>query len=100
MNSQPLSFVQLTERLKLFGVSLVKSPPAPTGMMYFIGSEEGEAFFPYAKGPVRYIQTYADNDILPVKQIHSIIKFLKIERAQFWSVQDHKPATVGKDASL
>lgn len=85
MTPCPLLFAQLVKVLKFNQVSLVTSPPAPTNMMYFVGSSKNEAFFPYSSGPVHYLdRCYDEQELIPVKLIHSLVKHLKIDRTHFW----------------
>lgn len=86
MTPRPIRFAQLAKVLKFFhNVELVKSPPAPTNSMYFIGSDRDEAFFPYCSGPVHYLdRAYEDSELIPIKLIYSLLKHLHIARDEFW----------------
>lgn len=85
MKPQPLRFLHLVKVFEFNKISLVQSPPAPAGSPYFIGSSKAEAFFPYSSGPVQYLdRDYADEELVPVRLIHSLVKHLKMDRERFW----------------
>ena len=85
MKPQPLRFLHVVRVLEFNKVSIIKSPPAPVGSVYFIGSSKDDAFFPYSSGPVHYLdREYEDQELLPVRLIHSWVKHLKLNRDAFW----------------
>jgi hypothetical protein len=85
MIPRPLSFAHLIKVMEFNSISLVRSPPAPNGCLYFIGSSRADSFFPYSSGPVHYLdRCYGDDELMPVKLINSLAKHLRIDRDQFW----------------
>jgi len=86
MTPRPLRFLHVVRVFAFNKVSLIKSPPAPARSMYFIGSSRDDAFFPYGSGPVHYLdREYGDDEMVPVRLIHSLAKHLKLKRETFWA---------------
>jgi hypothetical protein len=71
----------LIERLQLLDIYLVTSPPAPEGMMYFVGNKPG--YFPYAKGPIYYLKGRPMDSPIPAVQIRAILHHLEVTEAEF-----------------
>jgi hypothetical protein len=89
MIPRPLSFAHLVKVMEFNSVALVRSPPAPTGCMYFIGSSRADSFFPYSSGPVHHLDRYyEDGEMIPVRLINSLAKHLGIDRDQLWRDAD------------
>jgi hypothetical protein len=85
MNPRPLSFAHLVKVLEFNQVAFVTSPPAHPKHPYFVGPLKDPAFFPYATGPVKYLdRAYEMTEMLPVRFIHSVIKHLQIDPSKFW----------------
>lgn len=89
MNPQPITFSLLVRVFQHNAIDLVVSPPAPTGCMYFVGSQKSEAFFPYSSGPVHYLdRVYDGAELIPVKLAHSLCKHLMVSLDRFWKDAD------------
>jgi hypothetical protein len=90
MPPQALRFSSLVNRLKLIGVKVVFSPPAPEGSVWLFG--KGEGILPWARGPMYPMQTHEPDDLIPAKMVEKILKLLDIkeeEQFQFWAIQEH-----------
>ncbi len=100
MKPQPIRFAHLVKTLEFNKISLVRSPPAPSRCMYFIGSERADAFFPYQSGPVQYLdREYRNDEMIPVRLIHSLAKHLKLEWDKFWRDADAVRSSSHEDAA-
>ena len=89
-----LTLRQVRDRLALLNCYLVLSPPAPDGLMYFMGNKQG--YFPFRNGPVCYVKARELDAILPGKQIVNILNRLEMteqEFNQFWHIVDHREVT-------
>jgi hypothetical protein len=89
-----LTLGKVRERLQFFDCYLVVSPPAPEGMMYFVGNRSEAAYFPYAKGPIYYLAARPLDALIPAPQIAKILRHLEFEDekvAAFWSIREERP---------
>jgi hypothetical protein len=90
MPPQALRFSSLVNRLKLIGVKVVFSPPAPEGSVWLFG--KGEAILPWARGPMYPMQSREPDDMIPARMVQKILNILEIkeaEQSQFWIIQEH-----------
>lgn len=79
-------------RLRLIGIHVTLSPPAPDGSVWFFGKKDG--VFPFARGPMCPMQEREPNDLIPAPMICKILNHLEItaeEQMQFWNIQEHVP---------
>ena len=85
-----LRFSSLLKRLKMIGVDVVVSPPAPVGWVWLFGNKG--APMPWTKGPIYSIKVRNDNELVPWKVTEKILKHLGLEdndKAQFWNIEEH-----------
>jgi hypothetical protein len=61
-------------------------------MMYFVGNKPG--YFPYAKGPIRYVAARSLDALMTARQVESILRhlgFTQDEQRAFWGdVQEYR----------
>jgi hypothetical protein len=90
MTVHALRFSSFLNRLRLLGVTVVLSPPAPKGSVWLFGKSAG--FFPFTKGPMIPMKARNSQDMIPAPMIKKILKHLEIdepEQSQFWNIQEY-----------
>src|SRR5260221_10487054 len=94
MAEHALTYSSLVNRLKFIGVTVVNSPPAPVGFVYFFG-KKGPAF-PFTKGPVYPMKARQPGELIPPPMIKRLLRHLSLEevkRNQFWAIEEHGQPT-------
>jgi hypothetical protein len=96
MEQNALVFSSFLNRLRLIGVHVTASPPAPEGSVWLFG--KGMGILPFARGPMYPMQAREPGDLIPARMIGKILSHLDLteeDQRQFWSIQEHAlPAAV------
>jgi len=94
MPIRPLTFERLASRLRMFGVDVVASPPAPEGSVWLFGKAQGT--FPFNRGPLYPMRARADGELIPAKMVAKILRHLRMtheETREFWNIEDAASAS-------